>query len=541
MQLFRQLWLPFAIVVLPVVIFSLQLPYFPVDETRYLSVAWEMKLNNSFIVPIQNALPYSHKPPFLFWLFNLDWLLFGVNEVTLRWVPLLFSLLNITAVYKASLLLWEDDVIAKHAAIILSSALSYLLWSGLIMFDIVLTLWIVLAIYGLLSASRKDGIKSRLLIGVAIGGGLLTKGPVVLVYILPVCILSFLWLPKEKNNRSWYAWITLSLCLGIAILLMWLIPAAMTGGASYREAILWGQTVNRVANSFAHQRPFWWYLPWLPALLFPWILFAPSWRGCSRLTDDRGCRFLVVWIVPSLVILSLISGKQVHYLIPLLPAFSLLMAKSIGSFGKSGKISAGHYPVAAFYSILGIVVLASTFMKLGNALVNVSISGARTVSFGLVAIGVTLFFLKKQPVTRLVNYIAVSSVAFFVVFMIGGTAFFGKYDLHRISHLLKEKQDEGYTILHYGKYHGQYHFIGRLTRPLVSFFTKDTISAYAATHEKVALITYEPQAKVVNEEDIYFQQPFRNQKVVLWNIKGISHLTELDKGQTGKKMPQMND
>ncbi|MDD2736438.1 MAG: glycosyltransferase family 39 protein [Desulfuromonadaceae bacterium] len=521
MNLIKQLWLPFVIIAFPGVLFSLFLPFFPVDETRYLSVAWEMNLHNSFVVPLQNALPYSHKPPFLFWLFNLDWLLFGINEVTLRLIPVIFSLFNITLTYKISLLLWDDEEIAQYAAIILSSTLSYLLWSSLIMFDVVLTFWILLAIFGFLSAEQ-NAFKSWLLAGLAIGGGILTKGPVILVYILPVAIFSFVWIPQEKFTRKWYAWLGLSFCIGLAIVLLWLIPAALTGGETYRNAILWGQTVNRMAKSFAHQRPVWWYLPWLLALLLPWVLVKPVWCGWSRLKHDTGCRFLVLWIVPSFVILSLLSGKQVHYLIPLLPAFSLLMAKNIVSSDSSGKITSCHYLVAAFYSLLGIAILLLTFMRLTSFMENFGVVAARSLSCGLITIGIALFLVKKQTAVRSVTAIAVSSVVFLVVIVFSGQLFFERYDIRPISQLLNEKQKDGFSILHHGKYHGQFQFLGRLTQPLVSLESKKEIGTYAASHEKVALITYESRNKIIKEEDIYFQQPFRSKKVVLWNKKGIA-------------------
>jgi 4-amino-4-deoxy-L-arabinose transferase-like glycosyltransferase len=523
MNLIKQLWLPFVVIVIPGVIFSLFLPFFPVDETRYLSVAWEMNLHNSFIVPLQNALPYSHKPPFLFWLFNLDWLLFGINEVTLRYIPVIFSLCNITLAYKISLLLWDDERIAQYAAIILSSTLSYLLWSSLIMFDVILTFWILLAIYGFLSAAENYSFrKSWLLVGLAIGGGVLTKGPVILVYILPVAIFSFTWIPRGKFTKKWYAWLGLSVCLGLSIVLLWLIPAALTGGETYRNAILWGQTVNRMAKSFAHQRPFWWYLPWLLALLLPWILVKPVWCGWSRLKHDTGCRFLVLWIVPSFVVLSLLSGKQVHYLIPLLPAFSLLMAKNIVSSDSGAKITSWRFPVAAFYCLLGITVLLLTLFKLNNFMENFGVAGARSLSFGLIIIGMAILFVKKQSKTGFVATIAVSSVAFIAVIVFSGQLFFERYDIRPISQLLNEKQKDGFSILHQGKYHGQYQFLGRLTQPLVPLESNKEIGAYAASHEKVALISYESRNKIIKEEDIYFQQPFRSKKVVLWNKKGIA-------------------
>lgn len=80
--------------------------------------------------------------------------------------------------------------------------------------------------------------------------------------------------------------------------------------------------------------------------------------------------------------------------------------------------------------------------------------------------------------------------------------------------------------MHYGKYHGQYQFIGRLTQPLVALETEREIGEYAVNNDKVALITYEPRTKVIKEEDVYFQQPFRSKLVVLWNKKGITDLVE---------------
>ena len=45
-------------------------PLLPVDETRYLAVAWEMWRDGNFLVPHLNGETYSHKPPLLFWLMH---------------------------------------------------------------------------------------------------------------------------------------------------------------------------------------------------------------------------------------------------------------------------------------------------------------------------------------------------------------------------------------------------------------------------------------------------------------------------------------
>ena len=40
----------------------------PIDETRYLSVAWEMWLRQDFLVPYLNGETYSHKRDLQFYL-----------------------------------------------------------------------------------------------------------------------------------------------------------------------------------------------------------------------------------------------------------------------------------------------------------------------------------------------------------------------------------------------------------------------------------------------------------------------------------------
>ena len=59
-------------------------PLMPIDETRYVSVAWEMWVGGDALVPHLNGEAYGHKPPLLFWLINLVWAVFGVSEMAAR-------------------------------------------------------------------------------------------------------------------------------------------------------------------------------------------------------------------------------------------------------------------------------------------------------------------------------------------------------------------------------------------------------------------------------------------------------------------------
>ncbi|WP_136515081.1 ArnT family glycosyltransferase [Geomonas edaphica] len=526
-----QPWLPFAILALPALAFSLLLPYFPIDETRYLSVGWEMWNQGSFIVPLQNGLPYSHKPPLLFWLFNLDWLIFGVNEATLRFIPLIFSLMNVVLVHRMAKRLWQDEQVARYAALVLASMLSYLLWSTVIMFDVVLTLWVLLAVDAMISAVKEPRFLWFSQFGVAIGIGILTKGPVVLVYVLPVALFAPFWAPGDRPALRWYAYIGLSLVIGIGVLSLWLVPAALNGGDTYRRAILWGQTVNRMAHSFAHRRPFWWYLPWIPTLLLPWVLFPPAWRAWKGLTGDPGSRMVMIWCGVSLMVFSLLSGKQVHYLIPILPAFSLLMAKSIAQ--EQGDVARWRLPMAVLYLLLGAGLLTASFINHGRMLRFFDLNEVRWAAGGLALVGVLLLCLRPRNMPALVTRVAAASLACCALVLLGGQTMFQRYDMHPIAQAIKQKQAEGYEVLHAGKYHGQFHFMGRLTHPLVELRSPEEVGAYVATHEKVALVTYEPDRRRIDPREYFFMQPFRNRQAVLWNRDGIArYVREAAPGQT---------
>jgi 4-amino-4-deoxy-L-arabinose transferase-like glycosyltransferase len=494
------------------------LPFFPVDETRYLAVAWEMKLNHS-IVPLLNGSPYSHKPPFLFLLINLDWLIFGVNEKTLRFIPVLFSVLNIFMTHKIALALWKDEKIAGYATTILASTLIYLVWSILIMFDIVLTFFVLVGIYGLLSAASGNVKTALCLVPLSIGGGLLTKGPVVFAYVLPISILYFTWKPENGLKTSrWYLMMLGSVFIGAAIALLWAIPAAMRGGEAYRQSILWGQTVGRLASSFAHRHPVWWYIPMLPGLLFPWILVKPTWRGFSMIQHDASYRFLAVWMLATIIIFSLISGKQMHYLIPMLPAASLLIAKNIAGFG--AKISENaklHYPVAIFYTMLGGLILGAPFIKTSGNLGDIPFSVARMPAAAFLCLGGMLFVAKPLSIDTLMKTLAVSSLAALIIAIgvVGSTKFGDRYDVSRLARMLNEKQKEGYHLVHYGEYHGQYQFLGRLTQPLIVLKNKASVDAYLNSHQHVFLIARDKHKKIIHKSNVIYQQRYRGGKVVV--------------------------
>ena len=84
-------------------------PLLPVDETRYLTVAWEAHVTGDYLVSHLNTETYAHKPPLLFWLINAVWSVTGLNEYAARLVPPLSGIVCLLLTSVMARRLWPES------------------------------------------------------------------------------------------------------------------------------------------------------------------------------------------------------------------------------------------------------------------------------------------------------------------------------------------------------------------------------------------------------------------------------------------------
>jgi len=493
------------------------LPIMPIDETRYVSVAWEMWTNNSFLVPHLNGLVYSHKPPLQFWLIHAGWVLAGVNEITPRLISIFASLANILLLYKVSLRMWPGDrKTASCAALLLGSTVLWLVWSCAIMFDVLLTVWVLVAVLGLLRmAESLRGGWPLLTLGIA--GGMLTKGPVILVYTLPLALFALAWAPKRP---AYWQLKTMTACLvGFMLALLWAVPAALQGGKEYAEAIFWGQTAGRVGSSFAHHRSVYWYLPLLLVVLAPWVLFRPAFAKLNLKSTDRRFRMLVLWLLGSFVVLSIISGKQIHYLIPLIPAAMLWMGYNIAhATSVTGKRSLRF--IGGLYLLLSISMLILPLITFGGDVGRIEPYSLLWAGLGFLLSGLILLFIPARSAVQNAKVIAgCTLLALLPAFSTLKTSFLIGYDIKPVATFIKQERDAGRLIVHLGKYHGQYQFLGRLTQPLVVLrhHTEEDTKVFAQLHPNALFVSYVREGEAIPEwATCCYKQRYRGKNVVVW-------------------------
>lgn len=340
----------------------------PPNEIRYLSVAWEMWTQHSFLVPMQGGLPYGQKPPLLFWLVHLGWLMFGVNTWWPRLIPELFFLGSLGLTYLISRLLWPtQQQIAQMTPFILLVMLGWLGQLGLFKFDILLSCFVLSASYCLLRAQQQGRWFWWLLLGVSIALGVLAKGPVCLLFTLPIMLLAPWWSKYQTQWLSWgryYRGVLLALLLAMILVLAWALPAVWVGGKDYARLIFWSQSAGRIAGQYGAHASIFTYLYMLIWMLLPWTLWLALWqgfrslwqRGCQQYRQDPGFRFIAVALVPAFIILSLIPEKGERYIVPLLPWFALLFAYALGNF-KGLNRRCYQWPLAVIILMVAVLYL----------------------------------------------------------------------------------------------------------------------------------------------------------------------------------------
>ena len=518
---FRDLSFPFFLLIIVNICAVFSIPILPIDETRYLSVAWEMWNDHSFLVPLLNGVAYAHKPPMLFWLIHTGWAVFGVNSVTPRLTILLFSLINLVLVYRISLRLWPTSrKAAQCAVLVLASTFVWVLWSCAIMFDMVLTFWILWGVTGvLLAAERRRSGWALLILGFA--GGLLTKGPAVLVYLIPLSLGVPGW--RDRSARKWVGMVLLCMFIGIMIASLWVIPAVIVGGQDYRDAILWGQTAGRMVSSFAHRRPFWWYLPIVPALFMPWILFRPVFASLKLEKMDSGVRYCLLWIGVPLFIFSLVSGKQVHYLLPLIPAGVLLAGRSLGDWKEDIRPSRA-WMIGGLYGLLGLIVFILSFFPLNANIGTLPPGPTRALAVALILSGLVVGVSRFQSVLSAIRAIAtVTALIIGLTLLYTGTGIMELYQLTPVAKRIQCERATGRPVVHVGKYRGQYHFLGRLKQPLPVVGSRQRVLSMAAVCPETLFISYASDvSKLPAGAVVRYSHPYRGKTVFLWDIPGGS-------------------
>jgi len=279
------------------------------DEPRYASIGREMARSGDWVTPRLWGAPWFEKPALVYWFTAFGTLIGLSGEAAARLPIAILSVLFLAAYYW---LLREriGDSAARYATAILATSAGWLAYSHSAVFDIPLVSFFTLA---MLLAVRG----SYWLAGVCLGFAILSKVLVPIVLAAPL-----LWFARKRVLALW------PLAAGALIVAMpWFVLCWWQNGSAFvMELIVRHHFGRYVTPELQHVQPFWYYLPVLLALLFPWTPLLALIRSPR---EDEFQRLLWLWIAIVFLLFSPSLNKLPGYVLPAIPAVAALMGHAL--------------------------------------------------------------------------------------------------------------------------------------------------------------------------------------------------------------------
>jgi 4-amino-4-deoxy-L-arabinose transferase-like glycosyltransferase len=528
------LFIALAIWLATAAVLGLSLPLFPIDENRVLTVAWEMRESADWLLPTLNFAPYAHKPPLLFWLINAAWTVFGTSVGAVRGLMAMITAGVIVMTYQLGRELFPDrSLIAGLAALLMLAAPPIAIHGAMVMYDLLLSLCILMGWIALWRGTRTTAFWPWVLYGLAIGLGVLAKGPVVLVFLLGPALFVKMWTPNPAIALGgWFLRVLAGVLIGAGVALAWAVPAAITGGPAYAELIFWKQSADRVAGTMHHRRPFWYYVPVVIGFVSPFFLWPPAWRALKASRQEAMAppvRFLIACIVPALIFMSATGGKQVHYILPVVPPLALLGAWGLSRVKATSEewlwtlapYALGFAGLAALPAILHRTQMQDAAAdELWSRL-----SGINPLWYlGGAALSLVLSFALRGSLTRQAAAMAASSVL-----VLNSLALQFPNNLDRLYNLEGlaaalhpyEKAPIGFA----GRYLGEIGYPARLRRK-VEVVPERGVEKWLAGHPEGVVVVHDLTPREAEKFDVLYAQPYGlNQSLHLVHKKNASILS----------------
>ncbi|MFQ6023691.1 MAG: ArnT family glycosyltransferase [Acidiferrobacterales bacterium] len=502
----------------------------PVDETRTLAVAWEMWLRGNALVPYLNGDVYP-QPPLMFLLINLGWGVFGVNEWWPRLVPALFGLANLFLIAQLARYLWPRQVnIARYAPLLMLGMLFWAFYLTLSLGDMLLVFFTLLGALAIYQMRRRKRGYGWILLGLVLGIAPLASGLGIFLYLAPLALTAPLWANSKHPFRwgRWYGAVGKAFVGAGGFIAVWAFALSTQTGPDYVDALLAAPLPGPALALFSVERPWWWYLAMLAVVTLPWSIFPLIWMRLwhiRREKMDSGLAFCLFWAWPVIIILSLLSIRQPQFLLPLLPAFALGMAyllldDDLISHGQDSIWSSMAFPLILLGGLLAAVpglprveALPAMLWEQRSFFIGIAVAG----------VGVLLAWLPVQDVRQRITNIAAGGVALLVLAILGiGSQFDKLYETNDLAYYLADAERQQRPVAHVGPYHGQFHFAGRLRKPLDVIAAKDVYD-WSASHPQGLIITYtgewQPHAAATKPA---FEAAYRDQRIRIWKTSTIT-------------------
>ncbi len=327
--------------IIVVYLLNLRLDVMEVDAAQYASISHEMLSTKSFLQVHHKGEDYLDKPPMLFWCSALSMSIFGSSSAAYKLPGCIALLITLFSLYRFCLL-WYNEQTARKAVLMLGSSQAWFLMSNDVKTEGLLSAGIMFAIWQGSVFFQRKSLSSILLFSLGISAALLTKGPI--GFVLPLTALGFHLLMKKQMKIIFHPRILLffpivfllllPMCIGLYLQFDLHPEKEVYGlkGPSGLGFFFYTQSFGRLTGDiyWSNNSPWYFFLlsmlwdfaPW--CLLFWPIFFRIVFRKSLFVNQAE---FITIALFSfGMIGFSLSNYKLPHYIFPLFPACSVLIA-----------------------------------------------------------------------------------------------------------------------------------------------------------------------------------------------------------------------
>ncbi|HEU4620293.1 MAG TPA: phospholipid carrier-dependent glycosyltransferase [Gammaproteobacteria bacterium] len=323
------------------------LPLTDTTEARYAEISRKMVETSDYVTPQDDyGVPFWAKPPLAMWASAGGIALLGATELAPR-LPILLISAAFLALFFVSL---EAEIGAGAAAlgtVVLASSLLFFVSMAAVMTDMILAACVGAALLAFWARWRGAGPLAEAALYLALGLGLLAKGPVAAVLTLgPIALWS---LALRRTGLVWrrFAWIKGAI-LALAVSLPWYVAAELRTPGFLKYFIV-GEHLSRFlvphwqGDLYGHPHNVAFGTIWIYLLvgLLPWsilLLPLPLTRRKAFRSRWAAHRELIVfglcWAAVPLLLFSFAANIITPYALPAMPG---AVAAFMAACGRPGE------------------------------------------------------------------------------------------------------------------------------------------------------------------------------------------------------------
>lgn len=416
---------------------GLFVPLMDNDSAHHANIALHMYLTGDYVNLIDKGSDYLDKPHLHFWLAACSYEIFGVTGFAYKLPSFLFSILGVYSVFRLGRSLYNAAT-GRLAALIMASAVSFLLSVNDVRMDAILTACIAFATWQLTDLLLKNNGWNVLSAAAGLALGFSTKG--IIGVVLPGIFIGLLAIQRKEwkllFSPKWWVMILLVALFISPVLYCYYLqfnlhPEKIIRGKDHINGvafILFSQSTERYTGGMGDtlHKDYFFFLHTFLWVFAPWsflavIALVKKFRWVTQQKTEIASVLVFIFF---LVLVSFSDFKLPHYLNSCFPFAAIFTAQFLAT--ASGKpllekrifrlqlvlsliiltaiaiLNFWSFQVNSYFILAGVIILLATFIHFSRSTLLADLPKAIGLSVATMAL--SFFLLNTNFYPQLLTY-----------------------------------------------------------------------------------------------------------------------------------------